>query len=107
MTTTADTFAGLDTFAETTDDMWADFQAAATTPAPVEVAPVVRCQGCDGPIRSAKSLAGGYGKGCWAKANRRDRLAALAVTYTPAQIADAVELVEDGGVIHLRGRVYL
>ena len=109
MTTTTDydPFAIFGNEVEDGDRMWADFQAAAGIPAPVEPAPVVRCIGCDRPVRSAEAIARGYGAGCWRKAHRRARLAALTADYTDRQIDDAVELVEDGGVIHLRGQVFL
>ncbi|MBL7487049.1 hypothetical protein [Frankia sp. AgW1.1] len=102
---TADPFAGLDTFGTDTDAMADRFAeiVADITPKPEQA----RCIGCDRPIKSKISIARGYGKGCWAKAHRRDRIATLTADYTPTQVADAVELVEDGGVIHLRGRVFL
>jgi hypothetical protein len=63
-----------------------------------------RCQRCHRPLRTPISVAAGIGPRC-------ARLAAAETAYTPAQVADAVELADDGGIIPLRGhgtrRVYL
>ena len=57
-----------------------------------------RCLGCRRPIRSAESLATGYGSGCRAKVRKAARTADLSA-WTPGQIEDARELIEDGGVV--------
>jgi hypothetical protein len=94
---------------QTGDDLDALFADLDTAPAPVAVAPapIARCLGCGRTITSPASRARGMGSGCWRKAHRRDRIAALAADYTARQIADAIETVELGGVVHLRGRIFL
>ncbi|ABW14380.1 hypothetical protein Franean1_5017 [Parafrankia sp. EAN1pec] len=66
---------------------------------------IVRCKGCHRPLRTAATIATGFGPIC----ARRQHL--VAAGYSSGQITDAIELVELGGVIHLRGtgdrRVYL
>jgi len=109
MTTTTDydPFAIFGDDVEISDRMWEQFLAAATTPAPVEPTPVIRCQGCGRPLKSKISIARGYGSECWRKAHRRDRIAALSVGYTDRQVEDAIETIELGGAVRLRGRIFL
>lgn len=64
------------------------------------------CLRCGRRLTSAKSCAAGYGPTC----NRKVREAARAeviATYKPHQIAKAEELIEQGGLIPLRGQIYL
>lgn len=68
--------------------------AAATT---------THCLRCRRVLRSAKSIATGYGPTC----TRKVRAAAkteLITAYKPQQIAKAQELIEQGGIIPLRAR---
>ena len=57
-----------------------------------------RCRGCRHLIRSAESLATGYGKGCRAKMRRTARSADLSA-WTSAQIEDAQQAIEDGAAV--------
>jgi hypothetical protein len=62
------------------------------------------CLRCGRALRSAKSTATGYGPTC----TRKVKAAAVtqATSFKPAQIAKAVELIEQGGVIPLRRNVF-
>jgi hypothetical protein len=62
----------------------------------------VRCTGCNRPLRSAKSRAEKIGRTCKTKA--RKLAAVLAAGFKPAAIEKAKELIEQGGIIPLRGR---
>jgi hypothetical protein len=77
---------------------------AETTEAPAETteapAPVVRCTRCHRPLRNAASIARGTGRTC----ARRTRQEAAVAGYKPATVAKAQELIEQGGIIPLRGR---
>lgn len=57
-----------------------------------------RCLGCRHPVRSAESLATGYGAGCRAKMRKAVRTADLS-QWTAAQVADARQALEDGAVV--------
>ena len=57
-----------------------------------------RCLSCRHLISSAESLATGYGAGCRAKIRKAARTADLS-EWTPRQLEDARELIEDGGVV--------
>jgi hypothetical protein len=57
-----------------------------------------RCLGCRRPIRSAASIATGYGAGCRAKFRKTARTADLSA-WTAQQIADARQAIEDGAVV--------
>lgn len=57
-----------------------------------------RCLGCRRPIRSAESIATGYGAGCRAKFRKAARTADLSA-WTESQIADARQAIEDGAVV--------
>lgn len=92
-TTTADPFAGLDTFADDTDALATRF---AEIVADITPAPVVRCTRCGRRLR--KPSATGMGPVCTRKA--KAALTTLA-DYTPQQIEKAEELIELGGVIRL------
>lgn len=54
--------------------------------------------GCARRLYSAASRSRGYGWGCWRRIRAAARLAALA-DFTARQIDQAVELIEDAGVI--------
>lgn len=60
-------------------------------------APTTNCLRCGRALTSAKSIAAGYGRGCARKI--RANTETLGAQFTDRQIEDAVELVEDGGVI--------
>lgn len=62
------------------------------------------CGRCTRPLSSAKSIARGYGAGCWAKV-RAARAAATG--YKTHQVATATEAIEDGAVIPARRNVFL
>jgi hypothetical protein len=57
-----------------------------------------RCLRCARPIRSARSLAAGYGPGCRARI-RAAALAEAVKDFSAAQIDKARELIADGGLI--------
>jgi hypothetical protein len=57
-----------------------------------------RCLGCRRPIRSAEALATGYGAGCRAKLRKAAKTADLSA-WTPTQVEDARQAIEDGAVV--------
>lgn len=57
-----------------------------------------RCMGCRRPIRSAESVAVGYGAGCRAKMRKAARTADLSA-WTASQVAEARQALEDGAVV--------
>jgi hypothetical protein len=57
-----------------------------------------RCLGCRRPIRAAESLATGYGAGCRAKIRKAAKTADLSA-WTPAQVEDARQAIDDGAVV--------
>lgn len=61
-----------------------------------------RCRHCHRPLRSARSIALGYGPTCHRKI--RHATTAAATTTKPDAINKAVELIEQGGILPLRGR---
>ncbi|HEY1819664.1 MAG TPA: hypothetical protein VGG83_07030 [Trebonia sp.] len=54
--------------------------------------------GCGYTLRSAKAVARGYGARCWAKIRKAQRTADLSA-WTPSQIAEAEQAIEDGAVV--------
>jgi hypothetical protein len=64
------------------------------------------CLRCRRVLRSAKSVAAGYGPTCQRKV-REAAKAEVVAQYKPHQVAKAEELIEQGGLIPLRGQVYL
>ncbi|MCU1687754.1 MAG: hypothetical protein JWQ81_8493 [Amycolatopsis sp.] len=58
------------------------------------------CTRCGRTLTATASVARGYGRGCQAKI----RAAALVADHKPAQVAKAMELVADGGIVSIRGR---
>lgn len=56
-----------------------------------------RCARCNRPLRSARALRTGYGPTCYTKVRTAAREAAT--RHKPHQIAKAIELIEDGGVV--------
>ncbi|MCW2938473.1 MAG: hypothetical protein JWN00_1458 [Actinomycetia bacterium] len=64
-----------------------------------ETTTTARCRRCRRPLRSAKSITAGMGRTC-AKRTRQD----AAATFKPALVAKAHELIEQGGIVALRGR---
>lgn len=64
--------------------------------------PEVKCGGCRRPLTSPRSRDRGWGPVCWARALRRAREEA-ARDFTPAQIAKALQLLADRGLV-LTGR---
>jgi hypothetical protein len=62
------------------------------------------CLRCGRVLRSAKSIASGYGAKCAAKV----RHSAVDLTdYKPHQVASARELIEDGAIVPLRSMVFI
>ncbi len=56
------------------------------------------CLRCGRELRSVAALARGYGEGCWRKVRAAERTADLSA-WTPAQIAEAEQAIEDGAVV--------
>jgi hypothetical protein len=67
--------------------------AASDTPAETR-----NCLRCGRKLRSAEALARGYGDGCWRKVRTAERTADLSA-WTPSQIAEAEQAIEDGAVV--------
>ncbi len=61
---------------------------------------VTKCSGCQRTLRNAASIARGMGRTC----ARNARRTAAVVGFKPAAIEKAKELIEQGGIIPLRGR---
>jgi hypothetical protein len=61
---------------------------------------VTKCNGCQRVLRNAASIARGMGRTC----ARNARRAAAVIGFKPAAIEKAKELIEQGGIIPLRGR---
>lgn len=64
------------------------------------------CLRCGRALRSAKSVATGYGPTCTRKVKAAAK-AQVVAQYKPHQIAKAEELIEQGGLVPLRGHIYL
>lgn len=64
------------------------------------------CLRCGRKITSAKSVATGYGPTCTRKVKEATK-AQIIAQYKPHQVAKAEELIEQGGLIPLRGQIYL
>lgn len=61
-----------------------------------------RCRHCHRVLRSTRSITLGYGPTCHRKIRRATAVQATA--HKPAAIAKAAELIEQGGIVQLRGR---
>ena len=61
------------------------------------------CLRCGRVLRNAQSIALGYGPTCSAHIRKATKTAAVAA-HKPASIAKATELIEQGGILPLRGR---
>lgn len=59
-----------------------------------------KCLRCHRTLRSAASIARGYGRTCQARITAAAKLAA----HKPAQVEKAVELLADGGLVLVRRR---
>lgn len=66
-----------------------------------DATPFVRCLRCGRTLRSAASIARSRGRTC----ERRERQEKAAAGFKAATVAKARELIEQGGVVPLRGRV--
>lgn len=75
--------------------------AIAATPVPT-----VKCRKCHRTLRSAKSVAAGYGPTCAAKVAKAVLATDLA-EFKPEQVESARVLLADGGVVRLRRSVFL
>ncbi len=62
--------------------------------------PTEHCLRCGHKLHCVASRVRGYGRGCWLRIRRARKLAAL-VNFTRAQIAAALELIEDGAIVRL------
>jgi hypothetical protein len=60
------------------------------------------CIRCGRKLTSSASAARGYGRTCQAKMRQAE---AAATGYSPAQVAAAHELIEDGAIVQIRPRV--
>jgi hypothetical protein len=54
--------------------------------------------GCGRTLRSTEAVARGYGSGCWAKIRKAAKVADLSA-WTPSQITEAEQAIEDGAVV--------
>lgn len=63
------------------------------------------CLKCGRGLTSARSIARGYGGGCWAKVRRAAKAADLH-DFKPRQLDQAEELIEDGAIVPLRANVF-
>jgi len=61
------------------------------------------CHRCGRVLRSAKSVSDGYGRTCRAKVTAAAK-AKAASEFKPATAAKALELIEMGGIVAIRGR---
>ncbi len=62
--------------------------------------------GCGRKLRSAEAIARGYGRRCWAKVRAAAKTADL-TPWTPSQISEAEQAIEDGAVVpSARGGVF-
>ena len=68
----------------------------------MDTAEQTRCHHCHRVLRSARSIARGYGPTCHRKIRRAT--AAQATTHKPAAIDKARELIEQHAIVPLRGR---
>lgn len=69
-------------------------------------AQTTRCIECGRTLTSPASIARGRGKGCAAKV-RRAVATATTDGFTTNQVDAANELIEDAGIVLLRGRIYM
>jgi hypothetical protein len=60
------------------------------------------CPRCYATLRSPRSVARGYGDHCWREKRRED--AAKVAGFKPTTVEKARELIEQGGIVPLRGR---
>lgn len=60
------------------------------------------CRRCHATLRSTRSVTNGIGPVC-ARRERQER-AVTAAGYKPAAVAKAQELIEQGGIVPIRGR---
>ena len=54
--------------------------------------------GCGYTLTSARAVARGYGSRCWAKIRKAAKTADLSA-WTPAQVAEALQAIDDGAVV--------
>lgn len=65
----------------------------------------IRCLHCGRWLRTAKSIARGYGPKCSAKVAASAQTLELA-DWKPAQIQSALELIEDAAIVRLRRNIF-
>lgn len=65
-----------------------------------------KCTKCGRVLRSARSIARGYGPTCAARIAKAAKTAPALADFKPAQIEQARELIEDGAVVPLRRNVW-
>jgi hypothetical protein len=61
-----------------------------------------RCNRCGRTLRSATSIAAGYGPTCARKVRKASALVATTTAYQPFQLDKAAELVEMGAIVRIR-----
>lgn len=62
-----------------------------------------KCRKCHRPLRTAESIARGYGPTCYRKV-RQAAKARIIAQYKPHQVAKALELIELNALVPLRGK---
>lgn len=90
---------------EPTPDATTEAQAteeAAAEQRPAKPAPTATCRRCRATLRSARSVARGVGPVC--EREERREAAVEAAGFKAAAVAKARELIEQGGILPLRGR---
>ncbi|MCC3652712.1 DUF6011 domain-containing protein [Streptomyces sp. S07_1.15] len=68
-----------------------------------EATQTANCLRCGRALRAPRSIANGYGRTCKAKVREAARAEVIAA-HKPAQVAKALELIELGGIVAVRGR---
>jgi hypothetical protein len=71
-----------------------------------ETAEPTACLRCHRTLRSAHSIARGYGRTCRAKVTAAAKAKAAASAFKPATVAKAMELIEIGGLVAIRPKVF-
>lgn len=71
-----------------------------------KAAHTTNCHRCGRVLTSATSVARGYGRTCKAKVTAAAKVINL-TAYKASQIADAQDLIDEGAIVPLRGRIYL
>jgi ribosomal protein L37E len=67
-------------------------------------ATAAKCHRCGRTLTDAKSVAAGFGRTC--RARITEAIKASTLTEQPVQVAKAIELIEDGGVLRVVGALF-